>query len=140
MTDLIEAVQTSTSFEKAALKLGVSRPTLTKLVRDNEIDISHFRPGRGRFYDPAIVLKKDSTATRTCVKKTVLRLKLLEERCPCGLTNEWNGQPLTLELDHIDGDPTNNEISNLRFLCPNCHSQTETNKGKNKRGWRKTDG
>ena len=44
----------------------------------------------------------------------------------CGLGPEWNEKPLTLELDHIDGDRLNNELSNLRLLCPNCHAQTET--------------
>lgn len=44
----------------------------------------------------------------------------------CSLGPEWNGRPLTLELDHIDGDRLNNELENLRLLCPNCHAQTET--------------
>ncbi|WP_022894305.1 HNH endonuclease signature motif containing protein [Agromyces subbeticus] len=44
----------------------------------------------------------------------------------CRLGPEWNGKPLTLELDHVDGDRLNNELSNLRLLCPNCHAQTET--------------
>ncbi|GAA1809788.1 hypothetical protein GCM10009749_17860 [Agromyces neolithicus] len=44
----------------------------------------------------------------------------------CGLGPEWNGKPLTLELDHVDGDRLNNELANLRLLCPNCHAQTET--------------
>lgn len=39
---------------------------------------------------------------------------------------------IALELDHIDGDNTNNEINNLRFLCPNCHALTSTYRGKNK--------
>ena len=42
------------------------------------------------------------------------------------------GQPAPLELDHIDGDHWNNELSNLRILCANCHAQTETYCGKNK--------
>jgi hypothetical protein len=45
--------------------------------------------------------------------------------------NEWNGKPLTLHVDHIDGDRTNNVFSNLRVLCPNCHSQTNTFGSKN---------
>lgn len=43
----------------------------------------------------------------------------------CRLT-EWNGKPLTSHIDHIDGDRTNNVLTNLMVLCPNCHSQTET--------------
>ena len=48
----------------------------------------------------------------------------------CGIS-EHNGKPLVLECDHIDGDHTNNVITNLRLICPNCHSQTETYKNKN---------
>jgi hypothetical protein len=49
----------------------------------------------------------------------------------CGI-NEWNGKPITLELEHIDGNNQNNERSNLECICPNCHSQTSTWRGKNK--------
>lgn len=44
----------------------------------------------------------------------------------CGQGEVWNGEPLVLQLDHIDGDNSNNERSNLRCLCPNCHTQTTT--------------
>jgi hypothetical protein len=44
----------------------------------------------------------------------------------CKLSDEWNEKPLRLQLDHIDGNPDNNFPENLRLLCPNCHSQTET--------------
>lgn len=44
----------------------------------------------------------------------------------CGLGPEWNGKPIVLQLDHIDGNRLNNEIKNLRILCPNCHTQTDT--------------
>jgi 5-methylcytosine-specific restriction endonuclease McrA len=43
----------------------------------------------------------------------------------------WCGKPVPLELDHIDGDPENNVRENLRLICPNCHAQTPTYKGKN---------
>jgi len=49
----------------------------------------------------------------------------------CSLT-EWNNKPITLEIDHIDGDPFNNHHSNFRFICPNCHSQTPSWKGGNR--------
>ena len=50
----------------------------------------------------------------------------------CGIYREWNGRPLTLVLDHIDGDSTNNRRQNLRLVCPNCDSQLPTFKMRNK--------
>ena len=72
--------------------------------------------------------------------KNIARLKIrlinegkLEYTCAiCGNNGFWNNQPLTLTLDHINGKHLDHRIENLRFLCPNCHSQTETFSGKNK--------
>jgi hypothetical protein len=50
----------------------------------------------------------------------------------CGAANTWQGLPLTLVLDHIDGDPTNNRRENLRLVCPNCDSQLPTYKSRNR--------
>jgi predicted nucleic acid-binding Zn ribbon protein len=65
----------------------------------------------------------------------VLRLYLiilLSHRCTKCTHSEWNGQPIPLEVEHIDGNSENNLISNLTLLCPNCHAQTSTYKNKNK--------
>ena len=54
--------------------------------------------------------------------------------CSECLLSEWRCKPISLELDHIDGNNKNNDLSNLRLLCPNCHSQTETFRGRNIKG------
>lgn len=72
----------------------------------------------------------------------IKKYKLLGEiKCnECDIEEIWNGKPISLELDHIDGDKHNNRRENLRYLCPNCHSQTHTFRVKNytkksKRKW-----
>lgn len=58
------------------------------------------------------------------------RAYLVEHRAyecsECQQDETWNGRKLTLQMDHIDGNPRNNRLDNVRWLCPNCHSQTET--------------
>lgn len=75
---------------------------------------------------------KNSQASNATIKKIIESHNLIPhtECWECGLS-EWLKGKLTLELDHIDGDNRNNEICNLRYLCPNCHSQTETFRGRN---------
>lgn len=108
------------------------------------LDISHFTGaswsrGSNRFTDNR--LNKMAQATETPWEKTfckngkvkneslIKRLiinKKLEYKCSiCGI-NKWNQKPIRLRLDHIDGDSTNNCEYNLRLLCPNCDSQTDT--------------
>ena len=61
------------------------------------------------------------------VKFYIKKYNLLEEKCNiCGQGTMWNNLPLTLELDHINGEPTDNRLENLRILCPNCHQQQPT--------------
>lgn len=60
------------------------------------------------------------------LRKTILRADLIPYQCECGLGPEWQGKPLTLQLDHINGDHQDDRLENLRFLCPNCHTQTPT--------------
>lgn len=61
------------------------------------------------------------------LKDRALALGYVENECAlCGLPATWQGRPLSLQLDHVDGDHRNNRPENLRMLCPNCHTQTET--------------
>ena len=68
------------------------------------------------------------------LKNQILKHKLLEYKCVgenCDCTGEWLGKPIALQLDHKNGVNNDNRIENLRFLCPNCHSQTSTFSGRN---------
>ena len=60
------------------------------------------------------------------------RLEVDKVCAECGLGQEWNGKPIALHLDHIDGNSDNNTLENTRLLCPNCHSQTDNFGIKNK--------
>lgn len=64
------------------------------------------------------------------IKKTLIQTN--GHICQVCKLAEWQGRPITLECDHIDGDHSNNRVDNLRLICPNCHSQTLTYKNKNK--------
>lgn len=67
------------------------------------------------------------------LKKRLIKDSLMEDRCvDCGIGPLWQGQPITLQLDHDDGDWDNNLIENLKIRCPNCHSQRPTSFGRNR--------
>ena len=79
----------------------------------------------------------------TIYERRTLRKILIKEgsnTCSCCKLSIWNNLPITLELDHIDGNAGNNMPHNLRLLCPNCHSQTDSWKGGNKGKGRKSLG
>jgi hypothetical protein len=107
------------------------------------LDTSHFteqghlrgkRHGWSRQVPLEHILVEDSDyLSLRCLKKRLLAAGLLELHCKlCGLV-EWQGRPLSLVLDHINGNPRDHRLLNLRLLCPNCNSQTPTFAGRNKR-------
>ncbi len=66
------------------------------------------------------------------LKNRLIREGVKENKCEvCGITS-WNEMELVMHLDHLDGNPHNHSINNLRLICPNCHAQTQTYCGKNK--------
>ena len=69
--------------------------------------------------------------SRSHIKSRLLGAGLKDGRCEeCGIS-EWRGKPITTTLHHVNGDPNDHRLENLRFLCPNCHSQTPNYGGRN---------
>ena len=66
------------------------------------------------------------------LKGRLLKEGIITYQCAICLISDWNGKSISLELDHIDGNSSNHSLENLRLLCPNCHSQTDTFRSKNK--------
>lgn len=125
---------------------GGSQATLKQKIEEFGIDISHFtgqkwhdspnqqdnHPSR-ETYSLEEVFRKDSPVTQRVLRGYVERHEMIEYKCQgCGMDGHWLNGVISLEIDHIDGDNKNNEIANLRYLCPNCHALTDTFRGKNK--------
>lgn len=134
--DIRNAILSSSSYSGAAHLLGISRQYLMRFIdnMDDKIDISHFVACSHRPTDDSDVFCKNSNVSRGIVRTRAIQKSLIEYVCSsCGIIQEWNGKLLTLELHHINGDSHDNRPENLTWLCPNCHSQSETHKGKNTR-------
>ena len=142
--ELDKAVKESYSWAEVHRRLRISQTgASTKGIRsrcDNEnLDYSHFTgksgdmPKRKRNKIPlSEILVEGSTYDNKDLKVRLLKIGLLKNICyECGLLPEWNGKPLVLQMDHINGDNTDNRLSNLRMLDPNCHTQTETFSSRN---------
>ena len=72
-----------------------------------------------------------STIGTSTLRKRIIQHKLKEYQCEICKIDDWNNNSISLQLDHKDGDRKNNILDNLRWLCPNCHSQTPTFCSKN---------
>ena len=112
------------TFKRYAVKYGVYNPNqsgkgMTKKDNGSKIPISEILNGKHPQY-----------------QTNKLRIRLIKEgikkeECElCGI-EDWLGKRLAFELDHIDGNSSNHSLNNLRIICPNCHSQTETYRAKN---------
>lgn len=79
-----------------------------------------------------LIFTENSTYANEMVKQRIVKDNLLVYKCvKCNL-DSWQSETIVLDLDHINGNNRDNRLENLRYLCPNCHSQTDTYKGRNK--------
>lgn len=111
---------------------------MRKFVEEHGIDVSHFtrkgnRNVKGVANDELFI--NGGGHSFSTVRRRVLRDNLIpSDRCAiCGMKPLWNGKPLTLRLDHINGNHYDNRLENLRFICANCDSQLDTYCHKNRR-------
>jgi len=153
----IEEVKTivanSYSAAEACKKIGLANKSgsttrFKKFVVENEIEHSHWTgqlwsKGKTSLEDKRIkstgntyeeVFCENSLANPTYVKSLIIKKNLLPYECSiCQIQPIWNGKELKLQMDHINGIRNDHRLENLRMVCPNCHSQTETFGSKNKK-------
>ena len=87
----------------------------------------------GEKYSLNQVFCKNSPVTQKVLRGYIIRHNVIPYICKiCGCDGNWQGGQISLEIHHQDGDNSNNEISNLSYLCPNCHAMTDNYRGKNK--------
>lgn len=139
--DLATAVEQSFSIAGVMRILGVkpaggSHFHISKRIQQADLDISHFTGKahtRGKVLpnkrkQPGEILRLNH-ANDPRTRAHLLRRALIEVgvKCVCAICEvgaEWQNRPLVLHVDHVNGQPHDCRIENLRFLCPNCHSQT----------------
>ena len=143
--ELREAVKTSTSIRQVLDKLNIvpaggNYQTTNRRIQKLDIDISHFSGqawNKGRVIGPkrpiGEYLKENSVVQSYKLKNRLIAEGLKQHKCECCGITEWMGKPTPIELDHINGNHHDNRLENLRILCPNCHAQTDTYRGKNKK-------
>lgn len=130
---ILEAINDNNSMSQAAAELGAAFSTFKRyaqkygLYNTNQAGVGLRKPKKNL---KDVFSGKEHLVTSQLKNRLILE-GYKENRCEsCGI-EEWNGAPISLELDHISGDRSDNSLQNLRILCPNCHSQTPTYRGRN---------
>ena len=131
--ELYQIVQQSKSLREVIDKLGYTTHngnnyiTVKNYLSKLEIDTSNFIFVTSTKRTPDNIFIENSTAGQTTLRRYYLKGNYTEYKCAiCGQEPFWNGKPLTLTLDHINGKNHDDRLENLRWVCPNCDRQLET--------------
>jgi hypothetical protein len=140
---LIDIIKKHTDWNDFMKEIGYKScthlPIIKKKLENIQIDYTHLESSKPKInnarYSLDEILVEDSTycGGMRILLKRLKRERGWEHQCSICKLTEWNDKPIPLEIDHIDGCHTNNTYTNLRPICPNCHAQTDTYKGKNMR-------
>lgn len=126
---LTEAVKTSTNWSEVCRKTPGSLWGLKTRADYLGLDTSHFVGqswNKGRRYRPHILEMLGPNTRIKSLFRYLIEDGVKQRQCEhCGIT-EWQGRPAPLEIDHINGDNTDNRLENLQILCCNCHALTPT--------------
>ena len=135
--DLVQAVKISHTVAGVLRILGYKTnnsgnyQTVENYMRRLNLDTSHFYKlkfggYRKRYKTSEILTQNSDYLNSQNLKHRLIKEKILIYNCyNCGI-NKWHGHKLSLQIDHVNGDRTDNRAENLRLLCPNCHSLTPT--------------
>lgn len=131
-------VKESHSYKEVIQKLGYkttggnTHQTVKKRLQQYNIDTSHFstRGAEAVERNEQNVFCLNSTASQATLRRWYIKGEYTPYVCDCCGISEWQGQKIVLQLDHKNGDNHDNRLENLHWLCPNCHSQTDTFCGK----------
>lgn len=114
--------------------IGANFHTVQNVLNEYGISTEHFTGVAKGFIkrNEENVFIKDSSATQATLRRWYIKGNYSEYKCAiCGQPPQWQGKPLTLTLDHINGDNHDDRLENLRWICPNCDRQLDTFAGKN---------
>jgi len=139
--DLLKSyVASSNTWKEILQKCGYTNYGNNKyiklLIDKYAIDISHLHQPTSNYLRPRyklqdILVCNSGYSCMVTLKHRLIKELKWEHICKICNLKEWNSKPIPLEIDHINGIHNDNRIENLQFICPNCHAQTDTYKGKN---------